>query len=141
MKNLILVHGAWHGAWCWKDVIQNLPLSYKVIAPDLPAHGQDVQDPKSIYFKDYINHLIQVIGQVKAPVTLVGHSYAGFIISEVASRMPAHIQELIYVNAFIPNIGESLLSLCANLSSQHLTPFLNMNEEHNTLSIEPIGII
>lgn len=132
MKNFILIHGAWHQSISWAPVVNYLHMHANVITPDLPYEPTD-----SIHLNDYIRHILQIIEEVHGDVILVGHSFAGFLISAVASLVPDKMVELIYLNAFIPLPNESLFSLAPALESQHLTPHLILDVEQKHISIAP----
>lgn len=80
-KTYVLVHGAWHGAWCWQKVVPLLEArGNKVITFDLPGHGDDTTKPENVTLADYVNKLVSVTNAQKGPVILVGHSMAGVVI-------------------------------------------------------------
>lgn len=107
MATYVLVHGSWHGAWCWEKIIPLLEQQgHTVFAPDLPGHGQDKTPLKQITLQSYIDCIHVVLQKAKEPVILVGHSMAGITISQVAENWPEAVRELIYVAAFIPKDGE-----------------------------------
>lgn len=109
-KLFILVHGAWHAKWCWKYVEPLLiEAGHGVISVDLPGHGNHHDSFASISLATYVDHVTHLIQLQHQPVTLVGHSLAGIVISQVAENIPHKIQELIYVAAFIPEHGKSLM--------------------------------
>ncbi|HEY5266433.1 MAG TPA: alpha/beta fold hydrolase [Acidimicrobiales bacterium] len=100
----ILVHGAWGGAWCWRDV--GLELTNRGVqwtALDLPSstHGAH----SNTYLADDANDVIEV-ASLEGPVVLVGHSYGGAVITEAADRV-ANLQRLVYIAALVPTLGQS----------------------------------
>ncbi len=124
---LVLVHGAWHGAWTYERVIPELArLGCCAVARDLPAHGLNARFPASFLQRpldpaafgseaspvagttldDYANSVIATIDQVLAmgheQVTLVGHSMGGVVITAVGQRVPQKIARLVYLTAFMP---------------------------------------
>lgn len=111
-QTYILVHGAWHGAWCWNNFLPLLEAGgNKVIAIDLPGHGDDTAKPETITLADYVNKLVSVANDQKGTIVLVGHSMAGIVISQAAEELGADkISALIYIDAFLPRNGESLFS-------------------------------
>ena len=113
VKTYILVHGAWHGAWCWYKVVPLLEArGHKVVAPDLPGHGKDTTKPEQVTLADYVNKVVSVANDQNGPVILVGHSMAGVVISQAAEVLGANkISALIYLDAFLPANGESLFAL------------------------------
>lgn len=107
-ETFVLVHGAWHGAWCWKKVEVLLhALGHKTIAIDLPAHGKTpgaITEQSLATFADYV---AQVLDSQPEPVILVGHSMAGAIITEAAERSPKKVKKLVYLAAFLLTSGQS----------------------------------
>lgn len=100
-KQFILVHGAWHGGWCWNGVAQELEKAgHKVVAPTMPGHGPN-DDRSSISLDDYVRAVSREIDRLTEPVVLVGHSSAGFIVQSVAAKKPDNIEQLIFNNAFV----------------------------------------
>jgi pimeloyl-ACP methyl ester carboxylesterase len=130
----VLVHGAWHGAWCWHKVLPLLQaMGHTAIAIDLPGHGKSQSDVSDIGLNDYVNEIVNAVNLQDGPVILVGHSMAGIPISQAAEKLGAEkLAALIYLDAFLPRNGESLFSLVeATLGylSQHpgRTPLLVEN--------------
>lgn len=109
MATFVLIHGSWHGAWCWQKVVPLLEQKgHTVLTPDLPGHGGDKTPLKAVNFLSYVKCIEEVLHQANVPVYLVGHSMAGMILSQVAQNCPEKIQKLIYVAAFLPQNGECL---------------------------------
>jgi len=144
-QTYILVHGAWHGAWCWDRVIP-LMKGKKVIAPDLPGHGNDRTDPSVITLADYVECIKKIADGTEGPVILVGHSMAGIVISQAAEELGKNkVLKLIYVDAFLPRNGESVSSLAAMIEST-LPPDSNrigigngliISEDHKSSRFKP----
>lgn len=112
MSTFILIHGAWHGAWCWRKVSSRLEkLGHQVIAPDLPGLGEDDTPLERVSLKLWKDHVCRILDAQPEPVVLVGHSRAGIVISEVAEQRPHRIRALVYVTAFLVRDGESLFDL------------------------------
>jgi len=103
-KRFVLVHGAWYGGWCWDGVVSQLVKSgFEAAAPTMPGHHPS-DDRSSVKLSDYINCIVDEVNAAAAPVILVGHSSAGFILQSVAAKLPEKIDHLIFNNAFIlPN--------------------------------------
>jgi len=112
-KTYILIHGAWHGACCWKKVVPLLEAEgNKVIAVDLPGHGADKSPVQNVSFNDYVNSVVEVVNAQHGPVILVGHSMGGVVIAQVAEVLGKEkIVSLIFLDAFMPDNGESVFSL------------------------------
>src|SRR5689334_6899345 len=102
----VLVHGGWHGAWCWNRIVPLLEKKvHRVVAGDLPAHGRDKAAAAAVTMKDYVDALVAQLDSLPEPVCLVGHSSGGAIITQVAEYRPAKIQNLVYLAAFLPKNG------------------------------------
>ncbi len=109
--HFILIHGAWHGGWCWDGVIEKLEeAGYRAEAPTMPGHHID-DDRSDIVFKDYVDKIVSVLNQQEDPVVVVGHSSAGFMLQAAASNAPDKIAHLIFLNAFILPDGKSQFDL------------------------------
>jgi pimeloyl-ACP methyl ester carboxylesterase len=111
MATFLLIHGAWHGAWCWDRVVPRLRAAgHEVIAPDLPAHGGDRTPWWRATLGGYARRACDA-ARPAGPVIAVGHSLGGLVVTEAAAREPALFAALVYLCAFAPLRGESLLSL------------------------------
>ena len=87
MSTYVLVHGAWHGAWCWYKLTPLLQkLGHTVLTPDLPSHGIDKTPTAAITLKDYSLRVCEVLDSCPEPVILVGHSMGGVVITEAAQK-------------------------------------------------------
>jgi len=112
METFILVHGAWHGGWCWYKVIPLLEKEgHRVEALDMPGHGRDKTPISEITFESYVQSVCGIIDAQSEPVILVGHSWGGHIITQVAEYRPEKVKLLVYLTAFLVASGEPLLQL------------------------------
>jgi len=126
MATFVFVHGAWHGGWCWKKLIPLLQREdHTVFTPSLTGLGDrahlltpDVN--LSTHVQDIVNLLEYEDLQ---DVTLVGHSYGGMVISAVAGRVPERVRQLVYLDAFVPEDGQSLFDL---ISAEDRARFVEM---------------
>ena len=108
MATYVLVHGAWHGAWCWYKVIPRLERAgHKVIALDLPGLGRDQTPLPDVSLDTWTTRVCQVLDDQPAPVILVGHSLGGTAISQAAERLPDAIRLSVYLTAFLLPNGQS----------------------------------
>jgi pimeloyl-ACP methyl ester carboxylesterase len=111
MARIVLVHGAFGGAWCWEPVIPGLEeAGHTVEAFDLPGSGDDATPAAEVTLDAYAARVCEVLAQ-GPPAVLVGHSMGGVVITQAAARSPQHVDSLIYVAAFAPADGQSLLDL------------------------------
>ena len=110
----ILVHGAWHGAWCWDKVSPLLAAAgHTSVAVDLPGHDRNTSTFRDITLDDYVNSVSQLLADLTEPVVLVGHSHGGATISMAAERQPEMISTLVYVCAFLLHDGQSIADVVA----------------------------
>jgi pimeloyl-ACP methyl ester carboxylesterase len=110
MATFVLVHGAWHGAWCWYKVVPLLEKAgHTVVALDLPSHGLDRTPARDISLELYAEAVCRVLDACREPVILVGHSMGGVVISRAAELRPARIEKLVYVAAFLLPTGVTIL--------------------------------
>lgn len=111
MATILLIHGAWHGAWCWDRLAPLLRAAgHDVIAPDLPAHGDDPTPWWRASLGAYARRACDA-ARPAGRVIAVGHSLGGLVITEAAVREPERFAGLVYLCAFAPLRGESLMSL------------------------------
>ena len=113
-KTFVLVHGAWHGGWCWRRVSDQLEKpGHKVFAPTMTGLGErsHLLDPK-VNLATHVTDIVNVIKwESLSNIVLVGHSYGGVIISGVAEQVPEAIGSIVYLDAFVPENGEALVTL------------------------------
>jgi pimeloyl-ACP methyl ester carboxylesterase len=110
MAAFVLVHGAWHGGWCWRFVRPFLK-QHEVYAPSLTGLGErkHLAGP-DIDLDTHIGDIVSILEMEDLrDVVLVGHSYGGMVITGAADRAHERIQRLVYLDAFVPENGKCLL--------------------------------
>jgi pimeloyl-ACP methyl ester carboxylesterase len=110
-KTFVLVHGAWHGGWCWKRVRGALEAAgHRVYAPTLTGMGERHHlSNANVDINTHIRDLVAFIeAEELSEVVLVGHSYSGYPITGVANTIPAKLAKLIYLDALIPTIDRPM---------------------------------
>ena len=110
-KTFVLVHGAWHGGWCWRRVADHLEgKGHKVFTPTMTGLGERSHLlTKDINLATHITDIVNVIKwEDLKDIVLVGHSYGGLIISGVADQMGDKIASIVFLDAFVPENGDSL---------------------------------
>jgi pimeloyl-ACP methyl ester carboxylesterase len=113
MARLVMVHGAFGGAWCWEPALPGLrEAGHTVQTLDLPGSGSDETPVAEITLDAYARRVGEVLAS-RPPAVLVGHSMGGMVVTQAAARSPEHVSALVYVSAFVPVDGESLLNLTA----------------------------
>jgi pimeloyl-ACP methyl ester carboxylesterase len=120
MSTFCLVHGAWHGAWCWERLVPALEAAgYQAVAVELPA------EDTSLDFADYADVVASAVGDAE-DVVLVGHSLGGLTIPHVPVRRP--VAHLVFLCALTPVPGLSLVDQVAE-EPDMLTPLLREGTE------------
>jgi pimeloyl-ACP methyl ester carboxylesterase len=109
---VVLVHGAWHGAWCWDRVVPLLGAAdVPTIAVDLPGHGASTEPLGDLYA--HVAFVRDLLERIDGPIVLCGHSYGGAVISEAAAGVDA-VRHLVYLCAIVPEVGEPLGGVMAD---------------------------
>jgi pimeloyl-ACP methyl ester carboxylesterase len=110
MSNFILVHGSWHGAWCWHKIVPRLrALGHSVEAIDIPGHGRDWTNPAEITLETYSECIAKAIDRAPGPVVVVAHSRGGIPTSHAAEQRHEQISHLVYLAAYLLADGETVL--------------------------------
>jgi pimeloyl-ACP methyl ester carboxylesterase len=139
---VVLVHGAWHGAWCWHKVIPALEAQdVPVIAIDLPGHGDDTR-PLTDLAGDAAA-LREVLDALDGDAVVCGHSYGGAVVSEGAADHPA-ARHLVFLTAFPLAIGEACTSVAGiDLGPDDGTSLLGSTlvfGDDETISLDPLTV-
>jgi pimeloyl-ACP methyl ester carboxylesterase len=113
-RTFVLVHGSWHGGWCWRRVADELERrGHKVYTPTLTGLGERSHLISGLV--DLNTHITDVVNVVNfenlQDVVLVGHSYAGMVLTGVAEQIRDKIASIIYLDAFLPENGDMLVNL------------------------------
>ncbi len=114
MATFVLVHGAWHGGWCWQKVIPFLEAAgHAVYAPTLTGLAERAGELSPDVGLD--THIQDVVGLIEEKnlqgVILVGHSYGGMVITGVVDQVPERIAHLVYLDTFVPRDSESMVDV------------------------------
>ena len=108
MSTYVLVHGSWHGAWCWYKITARLriprPHRHRL---DMPGHGRDWRAPGSLTMQDYVDTLTAILDRASEPVVLVVHSRNGIVASLAAEGRPDRIRKLVYLASYLAPIGDT----------------------------------
>jgi pimeloyl-ACP methyl ester carboxylesterase len=113
-RTFVLVHGAWHGGWCWQRVAARLREDGdSVFTPTLTGVGERAHLLRAGI--DLNTHITDIVNVLKwedlKDVVLCGHSYGGFVISGVAEQAAPSIRSIVFLDAFVPKNGESVQDL------------------------------
>jgi pimeloyl-ACP methyl ester carboxylesterase len=137
-KTFLLVHGAWHGGWCWRRVADLLQKQgHKVFTPTMTGLGE-----RSHLIDAKVNlatHITDIVNVIKweglGDIVLVGHSYGGVIISGVADQMREAIGSIVFLDAFVPENGDSL----ATKASQPVREAIAALVEKGEKTMKPVS--
>jgi pimeloyl-ACP methyl ester carboxylesterase len=122
--NFMLVHGAWHGGWCWQRVSDRLTAhGHRVFAPTLT--GVCERSHLSSPSVNLSTHIADVVNEIRWKnldrLVLVGHSYGGMVITGVAEQVASKIASIVYLDAFIAADGQSTADLGGKADAGHFT--------------------
>lgn len=120
MTTFVLVHGAWHGRWCWQRVTPLLERQgHGTETPTLAGLGQRAAElSPGLGLQDHVLDVLDVLALVDEPVSLVGHSYAGMVVRDAALKAPEKIREVVLVEGWIGPGGRGLLDLAPDWFAQ-----------------------
>ncbi len=116
MTAFVLVHGAWHGGWCWSRVARALRRAgHEVHTPTLTGVGDRVHlMSRAVDLETHIEDIVRLFeAEELSDAVLCGHSYGGMVISGVADRIPDRLRSLVYLDAFVPADGQCALDFQA----------------------------
>src|SRR5262245_23523854 len=107
MATFVLVHGAFHGGWCWYKLATLLAeRGHRVLAPDLPGHGRSAG--KEATLEAYGQHVADVLNAEAEPAVLVGHRMGGAVITAAGELAPDKVAKIVYLTAFLAPNGGSM---------------------------------
>ncbi len=147
-RTFVLIHGAWHGGWCWEGVADGLKQAgHEALAPTMPGHNPG-DDRSGITFEDYVSAVVEAVGSCSGDVILVGHSSAGFVLQAAAPKCADKIGRLVFHNAFIladgqaqfdlvpPEVAEGMTA-AAKASPDNCVPIVEDFTRENLMAGEP----
>jgi pimeloyl-ACP methyl ester carboxylesterase len=114
MGTFVLIPGAWHGGWCYRDVARALrAMGHTVFPVTLTGVGDRFHlGSAATNLSTHIQDVAAVIAAEELEnVIIVGHSYAGMVVSGIAERYPQYLRALVYVDALVPENGEMMFDL------------------------------
>jgi pimeloyl-ACP methyl ester carboxylesterase len=141
MSTYVLVHGAWRGGWIWKGIRRELQArGHAIFTPTLTGLGE-----RSHLLTQQVNletHIADVLNLIRweelSDIVLCGHSYGGCVVTGVADRIPEKISALVYLDAFVPENGQSLHdTLPPDARNEQIEAARNVGEGWKTPPIPP----
>lgn len=133
----VLVHGAWADESSWGFVKNQLAIEANVEVVNLPAHGIELTPANKVTLNDYVNTVVKAIDKHKgSEIILVGHSMAGIVLSSIAERYPNKVDKYVYVSAYLPQSGESLVSLAKTDEQSKVGPNMEFTAAYTATTIK-----
>jgi pimeloyl-ACP methyl ester carboxylesterase len=130
MAQTLLIHGAGHGAWCWRDLIPELQAAgHQGHTMDLPGHGDDRTPLEEVTLAAYGDAIAAKLRQIGEPTLLIGHSMGGYPITLAAEICPELVAGLVYLCAYVPAPDQSLNDRRREASEQPLLEALCLSQD------------
>ena len=135
-EHFVLIHGAWHGGWCWDGVIKALAKAgHTAEAPTMPGMTPG-DDRGAVTFDDYVDAIVAVLEKQSTPVVLVGHSSAGFLLQAAAPKAADKVKRAVFLNAFVLPDGACQFDLVPPDAAAGLTGAANASPDNSVPVIE-----
>lgn len=112
MNEIVLVHGAWQGSWCWERVVPLLEEAGRtVLTPTLTGSGERAAElTPSVTLATHVDDVVAALDRAGCrDAVLVGHSYSGMVITGAAEQAADRLAALVFLDSFYPGDGESAL--------------------------------
>lgn len=136
MAALLLIHGCWHGGWCWERVEPLLiAQGHRVLAPDLPGMGSDRTRLAGDVMNQWIAWATALIKAQREPVILVGHSAGCPLVCALVERLPDRVVQAIFIAGVLLEDGQSRADL--EFGSPEMAASLSITDDGDAFSIDP----
>ena len=134
---IVLVHGAFENAAVWGHVTAKLQSDgYKVVVVDLPGRPGAPAAPDKVSLDLYRDTVVKALAKLHHRAVVVGHSFGGIVISDAAEKDPARIKTLVFVAAYLPHDGDSLVSMAQQDADAKIGPHLQIDKEKGIATID-----
>jgi pimeloyl-ACP methyl ester carboxylesterase len=135
-STFVLVHGGWAGGWYWEKVVPLLEgAGHRVVAPDLPAHGDDGTPLSEVSLGSYVQRVLEAVDAAREPVVLVGHSSGGAVVAQASELRPDGVVRAVYLCAYLPADGQSVLDLGSTDRDGLIVPNLVVADDGRTATV------
>jgi pimeloyl-ACP methyl ester carboxylesterase len=136
MATMVLIHGSWHGGWCWEELVPLLEAKgHHVLAPNSPGMGSDHTLFAEDIFGQWVDAATVIVEAQSEPVVLVGHSRGATIVSAVAERVPDKLAQVIYLTGYALADGEALTDVRA--ASDDVYAAVVPNDDGSAVGVDP----
>jgi pimeloyl-ACP methyl ester carboxylesterase len=137
----VLIHGAWHGGWCWHKVVTRLrKAGQRAIAPDLPSLGRDRTPLQLVSLQTWTKSVCRALVAEAEPVILVGHSRAGAVISQAAEECPEKIRALVYLAGYLLADGESVSDKAKEDRQSLVGPNMQISQDRRSWTLREAAV-
>lgn len=128
--NIVLLHGSWHGAWCWHKVVPHLhSAGHRVHVPDLPAHGRNWRIARGrTTLGSLAASVCGLLDSLDEPALLVAHSRGGIVASTVAEMRPHKLCGVVYLAAYMLRNGERVADFFRKDKDSLVVPSIRINK-------------
>jgi pimeloyl-ACP methyl ester carboxylesterase len=126
MRRFVLLHGSWHGAWCWFKVAPLLQREGEVVVPNLPGRGRDPAFKPFVTLGRLVERVARELSE-ETPATIVVHSRSGIVASALAERYPRRVRRVIYLASYMLRDGETAAGAFARDRDSYLRPFVEVS--------------
>jgi pimeloyl-ACP methyl ester carboxylesterase len=126
MSNYLLIHGSWHGAWCWFKVAPSLRRFGRVSVPNLPGRGRDPAKPWLVTLSRMVRSVARHLDP-EAPSTIVVHSRYGILATALAEAHPDSVRRVIYLASFMLPSGDNVAEYFARDTASFIRPHVEVN--------------
>ncbi|MDB5576278.1 MAG: alpha/beta hydrolase [Bradyrhizobium sp.] len=134
---IVLVHGAFENDQVWGHVTAKLQADgYQVVTVDLPGRPGAPMAPDKVSLDLYRDTVVNALGEFRRPAIVVGHSFGGIVISAAAEKAPMKVKTLVFVAAYLPHDGDSLVSLAMQDADSKVGPHLQIDKTKGLAVIE-----
>lgn len=135
-STFVLVHGGWAGGWYWEKVVPLLERAgHRAVAPDLPGHGEDRTPAAGVSLAGYVERVLEAVDDAAEPVVLVGHSSGGVVVAQATERCPERVAHAVYLCAYLPADGQSVLELGGGDRDALIVPNLVVSPDGTTATV------
>jgi pimeloyl-ACP methyl ester carboxylesterase len=139
VASFILVHGAWQGAWCWRQVTPLLErCGHKAVALDLPGHGADRTPPNGVTLAHYVDAVVRAVEAQREPPIVVVHSIGGLLASVAEARLHA-LAAIVFIAPNLPPDGSTMLAFVDEYDPGFPASFV-WADDGRSASISPAGV-
>lgn len=136
----MLVHGSWHGMWCWEKLIPYLEQQGHVVSCfDLPGSGNRFAEIDEVNLELLENCVEDEIKKIQAPFCIVAHSFAGLLLAGLSEKYSHQIEHTFYLAAWLPREGKSLVDMAIAYNNSELPSILQTTENPAWVALEPEG--